>query len=170
MSINESYLKSLQSASGAEFSKCNGYRYALWRRWDNAKPYVLFIGVNPSTADHSQNDPTVNRCISFAKRWGYGGVYMAYLFSLISTEQKIMLMHNNAIGKDNDEWIKAISLNAGQVVCAWGANGDHKNRAKQIVSLLYGIDLKCLGTTKYGHPRHPLYMRNDTALVNFSKC
>ncbi|GHX72979.1 hypothetical protein VCSRO16_3593 [Vibrio cholerae] len=69
----------------AELSKCRKYRYALWRTWDSDKPFAMFIGLNPSTADEKNDDPTLRRCINFAKSWGYGGVCMANLFAFRAT-------------------------------------------------------------------------------------
>ena len=71
--------------SGAIFSSCRKYRYALWRNWDESKPRPMIIGLNPSTADEKENDPTIVRCINFAKSWGYGGVYVANLFAFRAT-------------------------------------------------------------------------------------
>ena len=71
--------------SGAIFSSCRKYRYALWRNWDETKPCVMIIGLNPSTADENENDPTITRCINFAKSWGYGGVCVTNLFAYCAT-------------------------------------------------------------------------------------
>lgn len=72
--------------TGANLSECRRYRFSLWRIWDEALPYALFIGLNPSTADETANDPTITRCINFAKDWGYGGIYMANLFAYRATD------------------------------------------------------------------------------------
>ena len=69
---------------GAYFSPCRKYRYALWRIWNQNKPYAMFIGLNPSIADEVYDDPTIKRCINYSKSWGYGGVYMTNLFSYVS--------------------------------------------------------------------------------------
>ena len=69
----------------AKFSACRKYRYALWRNWDGSKPYAMIIGLNPSTADENENDPTITRCINFAKSWGYGGVCVTNLFAYCAT-------------------------------------------------------------------------------------
>ena len=73
------------SKSGAVFSDCRKYRYALWRIWDENKPLVMIIGLNPSTADEISNDPTITRCKSFARACGYGGVLVANLFGFRAT-------------------------------------------------------------------------------------
>jgi hypothetical protein len=75
---------------GAEFSDCGTYRYALWRTWNALQPGVLFVGLNPSTADATTDDPTIRRCIGFAKRWGYGGITMANVFAYRATDPREM--------------------------------------------------------------------------------
>ncbi len=111
--------------SSAEFSVCKKYRYALWRVWDSNKPLVMFIGLNPSTADDVNNDPTVTRCINFAKDWGYGGLCMANIFSYRETDRHIMKEQNDPIGPDNDKWLKKLAAESGLVVAAWGNDGEH---------------------------------------------
>lgn len=69
----------------ARLSSCRAYRFALWRIWDQSMPYAMFIGLNPSTADETRDDPTLVRCGNFARQWGYGSVCMANLFALRAT-------------------------------------------------------------------------------------
>jgi hypothetical protein len=151
------------SASGAAFSPTRNYRYALWRRWEPNAPYVLFIGLNPSTADENEDDPTLRRCKRFAADWGYGAIYMANLFALRATDPKEMLEHGDPIGADNDRWLENLARGAGLVVAAWGAHGGHQRRDDQVKTLLH-CELKCLGKTKSGRPRHPLYIKADKPL------
>ena len=68
---------------GAVISECQNYRYSLWRIWDESKPLIGFIGLNPSTADHREDDKTISRCIKFADSWGAGGFYMMNLFAIL---------------------------------------------------------------------------------------
>lgn len=75
--------------TNAILSEDRKYRYVLSRIWDESKPMVMIIGLNPSTADETKNDPTIIRCIDFAKSWGYGGVYMLNLFAFRATLPKI---------------------------------------------------------------------------------
>ena len=84
----------------AKFSACRKYRYALWRTWDESKPYVMIIGLNPSTADENKNDPTITRCINFAKSWGYGGVCVTNLFAFRATVPSDMKTSNDPIGTE----------------------------------------------------------------------
>jgi hypothetical protein len=105
---------------GAKFSGCRAYRYALWRTWDISKPYALFIGLNPSTADEVEDDPTLRRCIDFSKSWGYGGVYMANLFAYCATQPEVMKKAVAPIGPENDAWITQLASTAGVVIAAWG--------------------------------------------------
>lgn len=157
----------LQAETGAEFSPDRIYRYALWRRWDPDAPYALFIGLNPSTADERENDPTIRRCIRFASDWGYGAIYMANLFALRATDPEVMKVHQEPVGIDNNVWLQDLARDAGVIICAWGTHGTHKGRDKQVITLLAAHELKCLGTTKHDHPRHPLYVRADKQLEQF---
>jgi len=148
--------------NNAIFSECRTYRYALWRWWDKSKASALFIGLNPSTADETKDDPTIRRCIRFAKDWGYGGLCMANLFAFRATSPKDMKACKHPVGQDNDKWLKRLSKQSGVVVYAWGTHGEHLYRGT-IVSLTIKGGM-CLGKTKNGHPRHPLYVRADTKL------
>lgn len=150
----------LFSFKSATFSNCREYRYTLWRWWDEEKPYAMFIGLNPSTADETNDDPTIRRCINFSKRWGYGGLCMANLFALRATDPQEMLKHPLPAGAENDKWIHSLAANAGIVVAAWGVHGKHLNRDEDVVA---NIDkLYCLKKTKGGFPGHPLYIKSDT--------
>lgn len=120
----------------AIFSGCKKYRFALWRTWDGTKPYAMFIGLNPSTADEKENDPTVRRCIHFAKSWGYGGMCMANLFALRATHPLDLYTSREPIGKDNDKWLLSLSKDAGVVVAAWGNDGMHLSRSKAVLDLI----------------------------------
>lgn len=154
--------------SGAEFSPDRVYRYSLWRRWEQDAPYALFIGLNPSTADEHQDDPTIRRCKRFAADWGYGAFYMANIFAIRATDPKEMLAHPKPIGIDNNVWLQNLARKAGVIVCAWGTHGSHRNRNKEVELLLDAHRLMCLGTTKDGHPRHPLYIKASQPLIDFN--
>lgn len=151
----------------AIFSEDRKYRYSLSRIWDSTKPYVLFIGLNPSTADEHLDDHTIRRCKGFALEWGYGGIYMANLFGLRSTDPKVMLKSDSPVGTGNDEILKKLGQEADVIVCVWGNPGDHLNREYFIKHMFRGYSLKCLGLTKGGHPKHPLRLRCDTPLQDF---
>lgn len=105
-------------SKGADLSFDRTYRYSLWRIWNADKPFVLFIGLNPSAADENEDDPTIRRCINFARRWGYGGLYMANLFALRATDPSEMKAHKRPVGQGNDDVLLELSKQAGLIVCA----------------------------------------------------
>ena len=98
--------------SDAIFSKDRIYRYALYRIWNKHLPKVLFIGLNPSTADETKNDPTIRRCIGYAKKWNYGGFIMGNIFAYRSTNPKKLNLINNPIGPKNNYWLKKLHREA----------------------------------------------------------
>lgn len=143
------------------FSPDRVHRYTLWREFDLANhDFVQFIGLNPSTADEVQDDPTVRRCIDFAKRWGYGALCMTNLFAFRATDPRVMKAASDPIGPENDAWLARIATGAGTVVAAWGNHGEFMGRDKAVAALL--PRLACLGVTSKGFPRHPLYVRSTT--------
>ncbi|MEM1344033.1 MAG: DUF1643 domain-containing protein [Pseudomonadota bacterium] len=151
----------------ATFSDCGLYRYSLSRQWDRLLPTAVFILLNPSTADARQDDPTVRRCRGFATRDGCGGLVMVNLFAYRATSPAEMMAADDPIGPDNDRYIAdAIDDADGPVVCAWGNHGVFRSRDHQVATLSSCIDapLFCLGLTKAGSPRHPLYLSADTPL------
>ena len=141
----------------AKLSDCRKYRYALWRTWDDSKPYVLIIGLNPSTANETQDDPTLTRCINFAKSWGYGGVCMANLFAFRATDPIDMKASSNPVGLENDFWLAKLSKDAGIVVAAWGNDGSYLGRSTKVKAAL--PNLHCMKMNKSGEPAHPLYLK-----------
>lgn len=156
--------------SGAFFSTCRTWRYALWRRWGKRSGrFVAFIGLNPSTADETINDPTVTRCINYAKRWGFDGMYMLNMFAYRATDPNDMKAATDPVGPRHDEWLRVYANRCALVVAAWGTHGIYLNRNRTVISLFRreGIDLHCLGRTKDGHPKHPLYLRADLVPAPF---
>lgn len=143
----------------AVFSSCKRYRYALWRIWDVSKPLALIIGLNPSIADAHADDPTVTRCIGFAKSWGYGGICMANLFAFRATDPKQMKLQKDPIGKANNKWLTNLASQSDIVIAAWGNDGGFKDRAKYVTNKL--PKLHCIKLNKSGHPAHPLYLKRD---------
>lgn len=143
----------------ATFSPCRRYRYTLWRRWDDG-PYAMFVGLNPSTADETTDDPTIRRCIRFARDWGYSALCMTNLFALRATDPKAMLADPEPIGAENDDRLFQASREAGIIVAAWGAHGSHRRRDRDVLRMLRHVHH--LGLTKSGQPRHPLYLRADS--------
>lgn len=150
-----------------EFSDCRRYRYTWKLIWDRELPPVAFIGLNPSTADELRPDPTVRRCIGYAKAWGYGGLIMLNLFAFRATDPRDMKAQDDPVGPANDEMLINVVMfdvqdNGGIVVAAWGAHGTWKNRAAGVRAMFEedGI-LHYLKLTKDGHPGHPLYLKGD---------
>ena len=145
----------------AVFSPCRGYRYALGRTWDFDQPPALFVGLNPSTADATDDDPTIRRCIRFARDWGYGGLLMGNLFGVVSSDPRVLLTAPDPVGEQTDEWLARLVERAGVVVAAWGAFPEARERAQTVVDSGVLGSFTVLGLTNDGHPRHPLYMRAD---------
>jgi hypothetical protein len=132
------------------------YRYALWRIWDRELPAVMFVGLNPSTADARRDDPTLVRCMGFARDWGYGGVYTANLFAYRATEPRDMKQAESPIGPDNDRVILELAGKADKVIATWGNDGAWMNRAAEVRALL--PELHYLKMNRSGQPAHPLYL------------
>ncbi len=155
--------------SDASLSKCGNYRYSLMRRWDQGSP-LRFVMLNPSTADATVDDPTIRRCMGFARREGCAALIVVNLYAYRSTDPKALLTCTDPVGPVNDEilWAHLISARAGQtpVVAAWGVNAE-PGRAADVVALVPGVDWRCLGMTKRAAPRHPLYVRGDQPLVSY---
>lgn len=139
----------------AIISACGTYRYRLERSWSTG-PKVSFIMLNPSTADAEKDDPTIRRCVSFAKSWSYGGLIVGNLFALRSTDPKALYSHNDPIGPDNDAHLRAIAVCTEQIVCAWGAHGKFNDRSLHVARALDRFNLVALKLTKDGFPSHPL--------------
>jgi hypothetical protein len=139
---------------GATFSADRRYRYRLWRRWDRSRSVVLFVMLNPSTADGRRDDPTIRRCIGFARAWGFGGVEVVNLFAYRATDPRELGRVGDPVGPHNDRYIRRAIRRSRLVVLAWGARA----RARRLLSLRRA---HCLGLTRAGQPRHPLYLRGD---------
>lgn len=153
---------------GAEFSRDRVYRYSLTRSWvGGGFPTVAFIGLNPSTADETLDDPTVRRCMGFARSWGMGGMVMLNAFAFRATDPKVMKAARRPIGEYNDYWITHWVHNAHIVVPCWGVHGEHMSRQTHLRWLL-GVyarpRVRVLGLTKGGCPKHPLYLSKTTSL------
>lgn len=174
--IDEHHLHADGMRSHAAYSSCQRYRYVLQHVWDGTPPLPLaaFVMLNPSTATAYAVDPTVARCIGFAKRWGYGGCIVLNLFALRSTDPRGLLECDDPAGPDNDAVIVECAGRAGVIVCAWGGPYSPKalgklvrRRALMVRCLLGGRTLHCLQTAKGGEPRHPLYLRGELSPVEW---
>jgi hypothetical protein len=154
----------------AEISKCGRYRWSLSRSWhDDPRNWVGFIMLNPSTADAAVDDPTIRRCIAFARSWGFSGLAVRNLFALRATNPGRLHSARDPIGSANDAAIFDLIGFCPLIVAAWGVHGGLLGRGRQVAEMLAGRgqELKCLGLTKGGHPRHPLYVAADTNVVRF---
>jgi hypothetical protein len=138
------------------------YRYALTRAWGFG-PRVLWIMLNPSTADESVLDPTLRRCLGFAQSWGFDGFEVCNAYALRSTDPRALKVHPHPIGPDNDVAIEYLAERAGRVIVGWGSNCEIA-REREVAKILAGVGVRpmCLGTTGKGAPRHPLYLRADS--------
>jgi hypothetical protein len=150
--------------AGASFSSGRKYRYALWRIWDQSKPIVMFIGLNPSTADENQLDPTLKRVKAMAIRWGYGGFYMMNLFAIVSPYPEVLKTDPDPLG-ENDGWIERIAPKCHKIIFAWGTFKEAEERAKTVIAMF--PDAECLQLNKNGSPKHPLYCRADIQPLKF---
>jgi hypothetical protein len=155
----------------AMFSADRKYRYSLRRDIGGSGNPVLFIMLNPSTADETQDDPTIRRCKGFARQWDASTLYIANLFALRATDPEAMKAHPYPIGALNPEVLSCLAMHVGlyehgKVVLAWGANGAHLSRGAKVASFLAGLcPLHHLGATQHGQPKHPLYLKANTQLV-----
>ncbi len=161
----------------ATISEDGVYRYRLDREWHAGLPTLAWVMLNPSTADAEQDDPTIKRCIGFARDSGYGGIVVVNLFALRATDPQELDRHTDPIGPENPRVLHEV-VSAHQTAAAWGAHvgvmdAEARHAVSRIAELLTapGATLfppvLCLGTTKDGHPRHPLYMKADAVLVPF---
>jgi hypothetical protein len=170
-------MSALFDRAGAEFSDCGHYRYVLWRRWawEGYASQVMFIGLNPSTADAENDDPTIRRCIGFAKAWGYSGLLMMNAYAFRATKPANMwkgrhtddspVVTSDPVGPGNDEAFGYRRTQAGLYIAAWGAHCEPERELQ--VCRAIGTTIHCLGRTKDGRPRHPLYLKADTELEVF---
>lgn len=155
---------------GADFSNDRKYRYALWRIWDRTKPFVMFIGLNPSTANETENDPTIRSVGRIAKANGYGGFYMMNCWAYISTDPEKLRGHrfNELICEWNDNMLTTIKAKCKDVVFAWGSFAIVKETGRDRELSEMFPNAKALFINKNGSPKHPLYCKSDTKFVDWS--
>lgn len=147
----------------AVFSPDALYRYSALRTWEPLAPRALFIGLNPSEAGGLEDNPTIRRVMGFARDWGYGGVDLLNLFAWRATTPKALKLAAHPHGPDNDTHVLEAARSAALVVAAWGTHGAHMDEGERVRAMLNEVcAVHCLGLTKGGHPRHPLYLRKDT--------
>lgn len=143
----------------AVLSPCGQYRYELWRRWADG-PHVLFVMLNPSTADGEHDDATIRKCVNFAKRWGYGSLCVVNLFAFRSPDPREMKAAADPVGPDNDKTLVRLARQAGVIIAAWGAHGSYQQRDKTVLRMLPQV--KALHLTQNGAPGHPLYLKGTS--------
>lgn len=153
--------------SWAVFSPNRGWRYRLVRVWDPDKPRLGWVIFNGSRADDHRTDPTVRRCIGFARAWGYGGVDIANLYGLVSKNPAGVGHHVDPVGPDNDRHLAAVCSENDLTVLAWGTNAD-TDRVHVVAQMLrrlakrHGGSLAVLDWTRGAQPLHPLLAPKDT--------
>jgi hypothetical protein len=145
-------------AAGARFDRRRVYRYELWRTWDASAPLLTCILLNPSTADARRDDPTIRCCVRLAARRGYGGIIVGNLFALRARDPRRLRRAHDPIGPHNDESLRAMLRGTGDVLAAWGNGGAWRRRGASVLALVAPTArVYCLGITRLGQPRHPLY-------------
>jgi hypothetical protein len=144
----------------AVFSDDEVYRYLL-ARGDTDANTLNWILLNPSTATEDINDPTITRCVKYAERWGYDGVFITNIFALRSTDPKQLREAEDPIGAFNDVYIRWCAGRSREIVAGWGSHGKLNGRGGEVARLLRDIKRrpKCLRMTKDGNPSHPLYLK-----------
>ena len=152
----------------AVISECGLYRYRLTRQWSDGA-LMTFVMLNPSTADADVDDPTIRRCMSFARREKAAGICVVNLFAFRATLPSNLAKARDPFGPENSKFVEE-SVRARGAVCAWGAHdmADDPGRALGRWACYKGIKLFCLGRNKSGAPKHPLYVRGDQPLVPYT--
>ncbi|MFD8516525.1 DUF1643 domain-containing protein [Streptomyces antimycoticus] len=145
------------------------YRYLLTRIWDTSSQPMVWVMLNPSTADAMQDDPSIRRCIGFARREHCGGIAVVNLFALRSTDPRALRGHPDPIGPHNEAFLRQTTT-LGPVVAGWGAGGVLGDRAATVTRTLTasGVRMRALGVTSTGQPRHPLYLSGKAALTPYT--
>lgn len=140
------------------------YRYTLWRIWNDEGPILQYIGLNPSTADEHQDDPTIRRCIGFAKRWGYGSICMTNLFAWRDTKPENMKKASDPVGPENDWFLQEVASISDRIIACWGNHGTFMDRDQVVRKMLPEMFALKLNE-KTGQPGHPLYVHSETIPV-----
>lgn len=152
--------------SGAEFMYDGRHRMSLWRIWDHSKPMVMFIGLNPSTANHEDDDPTIRSVVRIAKANGYGGVYMMNCWTFVSTDPA-GLLYDSVAAEENNRKLRMVAGECSTVVFAWGNFPIVKKtgREKELAAMF--PEAKALHINKNGSPKHPLYCKSDSQFIPY---
>lgn len=156
-----------------KFSHDRVHRYTLWREWadlfaerDRRPRFVNFICLNPSTATETLDDPTMRKCIKFAKTWGYDAMCVTNIFAFRSTDPEGMKAAADPVGPANDSFIKLVARDADLVVAAWSQHAGHRRRSEEVREILRGtlrpVHYLRMGVGKNPEPWHPLYLPDCT--------
>jgi hypothetical protein len=150
----------------AVISYCGRYRYLLRRAWDHGKPRALFVMLNPSTADTEIDDATIRSCVRLSRGLGYGSFEVVNLFALRATDPKDLAASLAPIGPEQEHITAAAIERCDIPICAWGAHPMANGRGRGMVEAIKAVRpaVFCLGKTKSGEPKHPLYIKNGTPL------
>lgn len=157
-----SFAKHEYAYSGAVLSNCGTFRYRLWRIWRPEWPRLLWIMLNPSTADAANDDPTIRKCAAFARGWNYGGIEVANLYAFRTPSPQALKASGYRVGPDNLEvlrtMLRALPSDT-RVVAAWGAHAQPSMQEwLRVEALQAGVPLYFLKQNKDGSPGHPLYL------------
>jgi hypothetical protein len=143
----------------AVFSPDRKYRYLLTRRWDMKGKTVLFIGLNPSTADENADDATIRRLTDYAKKWGYSGFKIINLYALVAKNRQMLGKVDDPVGPNNLEFMMRYR-NKKMVVFMWGCSEYITEGATMWAKSVF-INAYCFGQNKDGHPLHPLFLHSN---------
>ena len=149
----------------AVISPCGTYRYKLERPLTGVG-ICCFVMLNPSTADGEKDDPTLRRCIGFAKREGMGSLEVVNLFAFRATNPELLHTAGDPVGPENDQYLRAAFDRANLIICAWGEHGSLHSRDRQVMQMIGGRAM-CLGLTAKHQPKHPLYIPKEAPLIPF---
>lgn len=155
----------------ASFSTGKVHRFFLCRVWDESLPVIMCIGLNPSTADHIKDDPTIRILVKVLTRLGYGGFYMTNLFTIVSSDPSILLKSPSSALFAADEYLLRISNECkNNVIFCWGNFKQAQERSKEVINMFPVA--KCFGYTKSGAPIHPMSLMysgkvNSATLIDF---
>lgn len=157
----------MERKEGAYFSEDRRYRFALWRIWDEKKPLVMFIGLNPSTANETDADPTIKSVERICRYNGYGGFYMMNCFPYVSTDPNQLKDFGNT--SENDKWLIDIGNKCQSVVFVWGNFKIVKKLNRDVELMKMFPNAKALHINKNGSPKHPLYCKSETNFIDFTE-
>ena len=146
------------------FDSTGQYRYQLDRQWDETLPAIALVMLNPSRADHQHDDPTLRRCMRLAQDWQYGSLTVVNLFAYCTSSPQVLKAVDDPIGVENDAAILQACQQAPCILLAWGNAGTLHQRDRIVLELLtpWRDRCHCLGLTRAGQPRHPLYIPRKT--------